>query len=80
MPTSSTQTHRIEIELSESGPVSGWTMSNANQKRDFDRENVKTSVKVYCGYPYKVCEGVCMDLSDSGFELRLSAVVPTFEE
>ncbi len=46
-------------------------MVNAYQKRDFDRENVNTADKVYCDYQHKVGEGVCLDLSDSGFGLRL---------
>jgi hypothetical protein len=51
-------------------------MSYAYEKRDFERVKVNTAVTLYYGYPHKVVEGVCLDISQNGVGLDISSIVP----
>ena len=48
----------------------------AYEKRDFERVTTNTAVTLYYGEPLKEVEGVCINISDTGIGLELSAVVP----
>ena len=51
-------------------------MAFAYEKRDFERVKVNTAVTLYYGASKKIVEGICVDISDNGIGLELSAVVP----
>ena len=51
-------------------------MSFAYEKRDFERIRLKTAVTVFYGAPLKEVPGICVNISDGGIGLELSAVIP----
>jgi len=54
----------------------GLNMPYAYEKRDFERVVVNTTVTLIYGTQKKEVHGVCVNISDKGLGLELSAVVP----
>ena len=51
-------------------------MAYAYEKRDFERVKTNTAVTLFYGAPLKEVAGICINISDCGLGLELSAVVP----
>jgi hypothetical protein len=52
------------------------TMTRFHDLREFERAKVNTAITLYFGLPLKVCEGLCVNISNSGMGIMTDQVIP----